>query len=116
MLVSVEAAEEKLVDATEQAINLMRSVLENPEPIKNLHALLQAQQAFYAEASEAIQSVLGEVEEAGTAAEADWRYARAGGAPRFPSLLRARGIRVPALSARADEESGLELETDCHRF
>ena len=51
----------------------MRSVLENPEPIKNLHALLQAQQAFYAEASEAISSVLGEVEEAGTAAEADWR-------------------------------------------
>lgn len=70
---AVEAAEEKLVDATEQAINLMRSVLENPEPIKNLHALLQAQQAFYAEASEAISSVLGEVEEAGTAAEADWR-------------------------------------------
>jgi hypothetical protein len=74
---AVEAAEEKLVDATEQAINLMRSVLENPEPIKNLHALLQAQQAFYAEASEAISSVLGEVEEAGTAAEADWRCVRA---------------------------------------
>ncbi|GAA5953254.1 hypothetical protein JCM8115_000473 [Rhodotorula mucilaginosa] len=72
----IEAAEEKLVDATEQAINLMRSVLENPEPIKNLHALLQAQQAFYAEASEAISSVLGEVEEAGTAAEADWRKSR----------------------------------------
>lgn len=75
---AVEAAEEKLVDATEQAINLMRSVLENPEPIKNLHALLQAQQAFYAEASEAISSVLGEVEEAGTAAEADWRCVTSG--------------------------------------
>jgi hypothetical protein len=34
-VLAVEAAEEKLVDATEQAINLMRSVLENPEPIKN---------------------------------------------------------------------------------
>ncbi|POY73887.1 hypothetical protein BMF94_3057 [Rhodotorula taiwanensis] len=72
----IEAAEEKLVDATEQAINLMRQVLENPEPIKNLHALLVAQQQFYAEASEAISSVLGEVEEAGTAAEADWRKSR----------------------------------------
>lgn len=70
---AVEAAEEKLVDATEQAINLMRSVLENPDPIKHLHALLVAQQQFYAEASECLQSVLGEVEEAGTAAEADWR-------------------------------------------
>lgn len=52
----------------------MRSVLENPEPIKNIHALLKAQQTFYAEASEALASVLGEVEEAGTQAEAEWRY------------------------------------------
>lgn len=49
---SVEAAEEKLVNATEEAINLMRSVLDNPEPIKNLQALVKAQQAFYAEAAE----------------------------------------------------------------
>lgn len=70
---TVEAAEEHLVEATEQAINLMRSVLENPEPIKNIHALLKAQQTFYAEASEALASVLGEVEEAGTQAEAEWR-------------------------------------------
>ncbi|GJN91759.1 hypothetical protein Rhopal_004782-T1 [Rhodotorula paludigena] len=72
----VEAAEEHLVESTEQAINLMRSVLENPEPIKNLAALLKAQQTFYAEASEALASVLGEVEEAGTAAEAEWRKSR----------------------------------------
>ncbi|KAL7337586.1 cytoplasmic protein [Rhodotorula toruloides] len=72
----VEAAEEHLVEATEQAINLMRSVLENPEPIKNIHALLKAQQTFYAEASEALASVLGEVEEAGTQAEAEWRSGR----------------------------------------
>lgn len=73
---TVEAAEEHLVESTEQAINLMRSVLENPEPIKNLAALLKAQQTFYAEASEALASVLGEVEEAGTAAEAEWRKSR----------------------------------------
>ncbi|TNY21339.1 BAR domain-containing family protein, partial [Rhodotorula diobovata] len=72
----VEAAEEHLVDSTETAINLMRSVLENPEPIKNLHALLRAQQAFHAEASEALASVLAEVEEQGTAAEAEWRKSR----------------------------------------
>ncbi|BGP36876.1 BAR domain-containing protein [Rhodotorula kratochvilovae] len=72
----VEAAEEHLVESTETAINLMRSVLENPEPIKNLHALLRAQQAFHAEAGEALASVLGEVEEAGTAAEGEWRKSR----------------------------------------
>ena len=49
---TVEAAEERLVNATEEAINLMRSVLDNPEPIRNLAALVKAQQAFYAEAAE----------------------------------------------------------------
>lgn len=48
----VEAAEEKLVNATEEAINLMRSVLDNPEPIRNIAALVKAQQQFYAEAAE----------------------------------------------------------------
>jgi hypothetical protein len=61
------------VNATEEAINLMRSVLDNPEPIKNLAALVKAQQAFYAEAAEALGSVQGELEEAGVQAEADYR-------------------------------------------
>ncbi|GAA6005636.1 hypothetical protein JCM10207_005278 [Rhodosporidiobolus poonsookiae] len=73
----VEAAEEHLVNATEEAINLMRSVLENPEPIKNLAALLKAQQTFYAEAAEALASVQGEVEEAAVGAEAEYRKSRA---------------------------------------
>ncbi|GAA5862762.1 hypothetical protein JCM8547_006536 [Rhodosporidiobolus lusitaniae] len=67
----VEAAEESLVTATEEAINLMRAVLENPEPLKNLAALIKAQQQFYTEAQEALGSVLGEVEEAAVAAEGE---------------------------------------------
>lgn len=73
----VEAAEEKLVNATEEAINLMRSVLENPEPIKNLASLIKAQQAYNAKAAEILQGVLGEVEEAATLSEAEYRKSRA---------------------------------------
>ncbi|ORY85338.1 Bin/amphiphysin/Rvs domain for vesicular trafficking-domain-containing protein [Leucosporidium creatinivorum] len=73
----VEAAEEKLVNATEEAINLMRSVLDNPEPIRNIAALVKAQQQFYAEAAEALASVQGEIEEASVQAEADYRNSRA---------------------------------------
>lgn len=51
----------------------MRSVLENPEPIKNLGQLLKAQQLFHEEAAQALASVVAEVEEQGTAAEAEWR-------------------------------------------
>ncbi|SGY29382.1 BQ5605_C002g01047 [Microbotryum silenes-dioicae] len=80
--IEVEAAEEKLVNATEEAINLMRSVLDSPEPIKNLAALVKAQQAFYAEAAEVrtqagwsmtFESIQGEMEEASVQAEAEYR-------------------------------------------
>ncbi|GAA5902145.1 hypothetical protein JCM6882_006712 [Rhodosporidiobolus microsporus] len=73
----VEAAEETLVTATEEAINLMRAVLENPEPIKNLAALIKAQQEFYASAAEALASVQAEVDEAAVSAEAEYRKSRA---------------------------------------
>lgn len=73
----VEAAEEKLVNTTEEAINLMRSVLENPEPIKNLAALIKAQQAFHAAAADSLAAVQGELEEASVQAEAEYRKSRA---------------------------------------
>ncbi|KAL8286339.1 hypothetical protein RQP46_004827 [Phenoliferia psychrophenolica] len=73
----VEAAEEKLVNATEEAINLMRAVLENPEPIKNLASMIKAQQAFHARAAEALAAIAGEVDEANVQAEADFRKSRA---------------------------------------
>ncbi|GAA5896769.1 uncharacterized protein JCM6883_007003 [Sporobolomyces salmoneus] len=73
----VEAAEEHLVNSTETAINLMRSVLENPEPIRNLSRLLKAQQEFYEEASGALKSVLNEVEENAKESEEEYRKSRA---------------------------------------
>ncbi|KAK4702990.1 hypothetical protein P7C70_g3233, partial [Phenoliferia sp. Uapishka_3] len=73
----VEAAEEKLVNATEEAINLMRAVLENPEPIKNLASMIKAQQAYHAKAAEALFNIQAEVEEANVQADADYRKSRA---------------------------------------
>ncbi|KAI5481530.1 chromatin modification-related protein [Pseudohyphozyma bogoriensis] len=73
----VEAAEEKLVLATEEAINLMRAVLENPEPIKNLASLIKAQQEYYAKAAESLATIQAEVEEASVLAEAEYRKSRA---------------------------------------
>jgi len=37
----------------------MRSVLENPEPLKNLASLIKAQQAFFAQAAESLASIQG---------------------------------------------------------
>lgn len=72
----VEAAEETLVTATEEAINLMRAVLDNPEPVKTLSALVKAQQEYHARAAEALQEIVDGVEEAGVAAEVDYRKSR----------------------------------------
>jgi len=51
----------------------MRSVLENPEPIRNLSRLLKAQQEFYEEASGALKSVLEEVESNAKESEEEYR-------------------------------------------
>jgi hypothetical protein len=39
----VENAEDDLVQKTEVAIQMMKTVLSNPEPLKNLHELVKAQ-------------------------------------------------------------------------
>ena len=48
-----------------------------PEPIKNLASMIAAQQAFHAQAAEALASIVGEVDEASVQAEADFRKSRA---------------------------------------
>lgn len=73
----VENAEEKLVGATEEAIELMKRVLDDPEPIKALAQLVRAQQAYHLAASEALQGLIGEVDDAAVSAEAEFRKSRA---------------------------------------
>ncbi|KIJ67253.1 hypothetical protein HYDPIDRAFT_107996 [Hydnomerulius pinastri MD-312] len=72
----VENAEDDLVQKTEVAITLMKTVLENPEPIKNLNELIKAQLLYFASAAEALSSAQGEIEELSVAAEGEYRKSR----------------------------------------
>ncbi|EPQ53196.1 hypothetical protein GLOTRDRAFT_79287 [Gloeophyllum trabeum ATCC 11539] len=72
----VENAEDDLVQKTEVAITLMKTVLENPEPIKNLNELTKAQLLYHNAAAEALSSVQGEIEELSVAAEGEYRKSR----------------------------------------
>ncbi|KAH9939750.1 BAR domain-containing family protein [Epithele typhae] len=72
----VENAEDDLVQKTEVAITLMKTVLENPEPLKDLNELAKAQLMFHATAAEALSSVQGEIEELSVAAEGEYRKSR----------------------------------------
>jgi hypothetical protein len=87
----VENAEDDLVQKTEVAITLMKTVLENvsrisysfaltqltfwlqPEPIKNLNELAKAQLIYLSSAAEALSAVQGEIEELSVAAEGEYR-------------------------------------------
>ncbi|KZT01668.1 uncharacterized protein LAESUDRAFT_452764 [Laetiporus sulphureus 93-53] len=72
----VENAEDDLVQKTEVAITLMKAVLDNPEPLKNLNELAKAQLIYYATAAEALSAVQGEIEELSVAAEGEYRKSR----------------------------------------
>ncbi|KAI6108676.1 BAR domain-containing family protein [Pisolithus croceorrhizus] len=72
----VENAEDDLVQKTEVAITLMKAVLENPEPIKNLNELAKAQLLYFAAAAEALSSAQGAIEELSVAAEGEYRKSR----------------------------------------
>lgn len=74
--IEVENAEDDLVQKTEVAITLMKAVLDNPEPLKNLNELAKAQLIFYASAAEALSTVQGEIEELSVAAEGEYRKSR----------------------------------------
>ncbi|BEI83848.1 hypothetical protein CcaverHIS002_0404520 [Cutaneotrichosporon cavernicola] len=72
----VEEAEDKLVQATETAIGLMKAVLENPEPLQNLSALVKAQLIYFSTAAEALSGIESQIDEAAAAAEAEYRTSR----------------------------------------
>jgi hypothetical protein len=72
----VENAEDDLVQKTEVAITLMKTVLENPEPLKNLNELIKAQLVFFSTAGEALSASQGEIEELSVAAEGEYRKSR----------------------------------------
>jgi hypothetical protein len=72
----VENAEDDLVQKTEVAITLMKTVLENPEPLKNLNELIKAQLIFHSSCAEALAAAQGDIEELSVAAEGEYRKSR----------------------------------------
>jgi len=72
----VENAEDDLVQKTEVAITLMKTVLENPEPIKNLNELAKAQLSYFSVAAESLSGLQGEIEELSVAADGEYRKSR----------------------------------------
>jgi len=72
----IENAEDDLVQKTEVAITLMKTVLENPEPIKNLNELIKAQLIYFAAAAEALSTAQGEIDDLSVAAEGEYRKSR----------------------------------------
>jgi murein L,D-transpeptidase YcbB/YkuD len=72
----VEHAEDDLVQKTEVAITMMKTVLENPEPLKNLNDLAKAQLVYHSVAAESLSLLQGEIEELTVAAEAEYRKSR----------------------------------------
>uniref|UniRef100_A0A060SYW0 ARAD1C03982p n=1 Tax=Blastobotrys adeninivorans TaxID=409370 RepID=A0A060SYW0_BLAAD len=68
----VERAEDEFVAATEEAVSVMRNVLDSPEPLRNLTELVTAQLAFHKAAAEVLGQVLPEIE--GLQSEQEERY------------------------------------------
>ena len=72
----VEQAEDKLVSATEEAISLMKTVLDNPEPIKSLAQLVQAQLAYHRSAAATLEQLSADMSDTVTSVETDFRASR----------------------------------------
>lgn len=72
----VELAEDKLVSATEEAISVMKRVLEDPQPIKSLAAFVKAQADFHQAAQEVYAEVANNLASAATSAESDYMSSR----------------------------------------
>lgn len=72
----VEHAEDELVSATEEAISLMKTVLENPEPIKSLALLVRAQLEFHRAAVASLDALYHDMSGVATGAEAEFRESR----------------------------------------
>ena len=52
---------------------MMKAVLDNPEPVKNINELVKAQLNYFAAAADALNTVQGEIEELAVAAEGEYR-------------------------------------------
>ncbi|KAK9382127.1 BAR domain-containing family protein [Kockiozyma suomiensis] len=73
--VEVEQAEDEFVAATEEAVSVMKNVLDTPEPLRNLTDLIAAQLAFHKAAYEMLSELAPEVDQLQVEQEAKYREA-----------------------------------------
>ncbi|GAA5817207.1 hypothetical protein MFLAVUS_010750 [Mucor flavus] len=73
----VEQAEDQFVAAVEEATNLMKAALENPEPFRNLADLVAAQLQYFKEAQELLSDLAPELDEIQVTQESLYRNNRA---------------------------------------
>jgi hypothetical protein len=78
--VEVETAEDEFVGCTEEAVGVMKNVLDTPEPLRNLADLVQAQLEFHKKAFEIYSELAPLIESLQVEQEASYRKSREGGA------------------------------------
>lgn len=72
----VEKAEDEFVAAVEDAVTVMKNVLDTPEPVRGLTQIAQAQLSFYKAAAEQLAAVVPELERLQEEQEATYRESR----------------------------------------
>jgi len=72
----IETAEDEFVGATEEAVGVMKNVLDTPEPLRNLADLVQAQLEYHKKAYEILQELAPVIESLQVEQEASYRKSR----------------------------------------
>ncbi|KAJ9635774.1 BAR domain-containing protein [Coniosporium tulheliwenetii] len=74
----IEAAEDEFVAATEEAVGVMKNVLDTPEPLRNLAELIAAQLEYHKRAYEILSELAPVVDQLQVEQEANYRKSREG--------------------------------------
>jgi len=74
----IERAEDEFVNVTEEAVGVMKNVLDTPEPLRNLAELVAAQLEFHRRAAEILAELAPEIDGLQVEQEASYRKSREG--------------------------------------
>ncbi|KOS21605.1 Protein GVP36 [Escovopsis weberi] len=72
----IEKAEDDFVTQTEEAVGIMKNVLDTPEPLRNLYELIAAQMEYHKKAYEILNELAPVIEGLQTEQEASYRKSR----------------------------------------
>merc|ERR1712000_640809 len=72
----IEKAEDEFVTQTEEAVGVMKNVLDSPEPLRNISELIAAQIEYHKKAAEVLQELAPVIESLQTEQEASYRKSR----------------------------------------